>query len=171
VRKVRVKAIGMVFLPDLPAVPHCLPDREVTVVYPEAGPETYLRWFSYFREVESVMLEHPALADLALQESGPFLEGDAARLISELVGRLAEQVRQARSEGRRRVAPMITASAQLLAKSVALAESRNAWLEATVDGRPLVEVLGIDPIDPEARDLRDSAMVSVRVRLLANRDL
>ena len=110
-------------------------------------------------------------ADLALQESGPFLEGDAARLISELVGRLAEQVRQARSEGRRRVAPMITASAQLLAKSVALAESRNAWLEATVDGRPLVEVLGIDPIDPEARDLRDSAMVSVRVRLLANRDL
>ena len=66
---------------------------------------------------------------------------------------------------------MITASAQLLAKSVALAESRNAWLEATVDGRPLVEVLGIDPIDPEARDLRDSAMVSVRVRLLANRDL
>ena len=47
--------------------------------------------------------------DLA-RRIGCILEGDAARLISELVGRLAEQVRQARSEGRRLVAPMITDS-------------------------------------------------------------
>ena len=52
-----------------------------------------------------------------------------------------------------------------MAKSVALAEARNAWLEATVDGRPLVEILGLDPIDPEARDLRESAMRAVRDQL------
>ena len=165
VREIRVEALGIVSLPDLPDAPLGLPDRDLTVTYPEAPPETYLRWFSYFREVESVMLEHPGLADLALHESGPFLEGDAARLISELVGRLAQQVRHARSQGRAVVAPIITARAQLMAKSVALAETRNAWLEATVDGRPLVEILGLDPIDPEARDLRESAMRAVRDQL------
>ena len=164
-REIRVEALGIVSLPDLADVPLRLPDRDLTVTYPEAPPETYLRWFSYFREVESVMLEHPGLADLALHESGPFLEGDAARLISELVGRLAQQVRHARSQGRAVVAPIITARAQLMAKSVALAEARNAWLEATVDGRPLVEILGLDPIDPEARDLRESAMRAVRDQL------
>ncbi len=166
-RVLHVEPIGRISMPDAPELLSSLPDREATVTYPAASPNAYLRWLAYFREVEAAMLEHPGLADLALKESGPFLEGPTARLISELVGVLAQQARSARAEGLPLVAPILSANARLLAESLALAEQRNAWLEAEVSGRPLVEVLGIDPLDPEAHALRVAAMENVRRQLLA----
>src|SRR5207247_2266644 len=47
-----VADLGRVSMPDAPELLSPLPDREVTVTYPEAPPAIYLGWLAYFREVE-----------------------------------------------------------------------------------------------------------------------
>jgi hypothetical protein len=165
-RIVDVENLGLVSMPERPQL-LSLPDREVTVTYPAARPEVYLRWLSYFREVEAAMLEHPGLADLALKEVGPFVEGETAGFISTAIWSLASQVREARTKGLQVVAPTVSGNARLLALSLLLAEQRNAWLEAEVSGRPLVEVLGIESLDREGHALRSAAIDTVRQQLLA----
>src|SRR5207249_4164475 len=91
-----VADLGRVSMPDAPELLSPLPDREVTVTYPEAPPAIYLGWLAYFREVEAAMLEHPGLADLAMKEVGPFVEGETAGFISTAIGSLASQAREAR---------------------------------------------------------------------------
>jgi hypothetical protein len=167
VRIVQVESLGLVSMPDAPELVAPLPDRDVTVTYPTATPATYLRWLAYFREVEAAMLEHPGLADLALKEAGPFVEGRTAGFISTMVGVLASQAREARANGMPRVTPTITGNAQVWAASLLLSEQRNAWLEADINGRPLVEVLGIDSLDAEGQALRTDAIDTVRRPLLA----
>jgi len=167
VRTVHVKTLGLVSMPEAPQLVSPLPDREVTVTYPAARPAVYLRWLTYFREVEAAMLEHPGLADLAVKEAGPFVEGQTAGFISTRVGSLASQAREARANGLALVAPSVTGNARVLAESLLLADRRNAWLEAEVNGRPLVEVLGIESLDPQGHALRTAAIDSVRQQLLA----
>jgi hypothetical protein len=166
-RVVHVEALGLVSMPDAPRLLSPLPDREVTVTYPAARPAVYLRWLAYFREVESAMLVHAGLADLAMKEAGPFVQGETAGFISTTVGRLASQAREAQAKGSAEVAPIISGNARLLAESLLLVERRNAWLEADVNGRPLVEVLGIDSLDADGHALRTAAIDSVRHQLLA----
>jgi hypothetical protein len=166
-RVVHVEALGVLSMPDAPRLVAPMPDVEVTVTYPSASPDVYLRWLAYFREVEAAMLGHPALADLAMREAGPFVQGETAGFISTAVGQLAAQAREARAMGLTRVAPTITGAARLLAQSLLLAERRNAWLEADLDGRPLVEVLGIDSLDEDGHRLRAAALDAVRGQLLA----
>src|SRR6266571_3256896 len=55
----RGERVGVISMPEVPEIPSPLPDREVTVTYPSASPEAYLRWLAYFREVEASMMEHP----------------------------------------------------------------------------------------------------------------
>jgi hypothetical protein len=164
---VHVETLGVLSMPDAPRLLGPLPDREVTVTYPSAPPSVYLRWLAYFREVEAAMLAHPGLADLAMKEAGPFVQGETAGFISTAIGRLASQAREARAMGLARVTPTISGSARLLAESLLLAERRNAWLEADVNGRPLVEVLGIDSLDADGHALRTAAIDDVRQQLLA----
>jgi hypothetical protein len=166
-RELYVETLGRVSLPDAPELVHSLPDREVTLTYPTATPDTYLRWLAYFREVEVTMLEHPHLAKLALRETGPFVSGPVAGFISTTVGHLSRQALEASAAGLRSVTPTVSGNARLLAESVLLAERRNAWLEAEVSGRPLVEILGIEPLDREGHSLRTAAIARVRQQLIA----
>jgi hypothetical protein len=166
-REVHVASVGVVSMPDLPELISSLPNRDVTVTYPAAHPDVYLRWLAYFREVEGAMLEHPQLAELAIRESGPFVSGPAAGFVSSSVGLLARQARDAQAEGLPQVAPVISANARLLAEALRLVERRNAWLEAQINGRPLVEVLGIESLDEAGHALRTAAIEAVRTQLLA----
>jgi hypothetical protein len=45
-RELYVETLGRVSLPDAPELVHSLPDREVTLTYPTATPDTYLRWLA-----------------------------------------------------------------------------------------------------------------------------
>jgi hypothetical protein len=162
-----VETLGRVSLPDAPELLSSLPDSDVTLTYPTAPPDTYIRWLAYFREVETAMLEHPHLAELALQESGPFISGPVAGFISTTVAHLSRQALEASAAGLRNVAPTVSGNARMLAASLLLAERRNAWLEAEVSGRPLVEILGIEPLDREGHSLRTAAIERVRAQLTA----
>jgi hypothetical protein len=79
--------------------------------------------------------------------------------------RSARQARHAREEGRM-ATPVVIGNARLLAAAVQVSEIRNAWLEAKVEGKPMVELLGLEPIDPDGRSLRIAAVESVRQQLL-----
>jgi len=132
---------------------------------PRAHALDYLRWMAYWREVETRMIEHPALERLASKEAGEFLGGADAKLISKLAADLASQATAARAAGREIVQPTLEmdrdpASLFGLAHLIA---SRAEWLQR--HEKPL----DVAPLDAHLVALRSKVIRAIadHARLLA----
>jgi hypothetical protein len=138
----------------------------ITVRLPPAPPESYLRWMSFWRDVEAHMAENPALLDVASRESAPFA-GDAVSefLSTEVVRAIMAQAGAAHRDGQAEVAPVITGAADLLDRAIDYVERRGQWL--ATEGVP--EAMGIEPLGEDLLGLRQDVLESVR-RALPNQD-
>src|SRR5439155_21170731 len=87
----------------------------VTVTLPAARPDAYLRWVAFWREVEHRMLESPSLEDYATSVSVPFLRGEVAGFVSDVLARqLVDQATRAQGEGKDYVVPRVSGDRRLL---------------------------------------------------------
>ena len=74
--------------------------ESVTVLLPPAAPEAYLRWMSFWRQVEQRRIERPALNEVASAESAPSAGDRVANFLSsEVVTAIMAQAAKARREG------------------------------------------------------------------------
>jgi hypothetical protein len=97
---------------------------------PAADPTTYLAWMAYWRDVESKMLELPALEQFASSEAAPFLHGSTALQLSDAVRQITTQAVAAMEADRAHVAPDIslTGSPEMLTDMASHILRRGAWL-------------------------------------------
>jgi len=124
---------------------------------PDAQPELYLRWMAYWREVESQMLAHPAVEEVASREAAPFLRGEVATFISSTVGTIVELAMAAKQQHQEWITPVIDLPDLQTARTVAeFVERRGAWLDSHAGS------LGIAPLEPELVALRSQAIAMLR---------
>jgi hypothetical protein len=125
-------------------------ERTLLVRLPEAKPDTYLAWMAFWREVETKMLDRPALEELGSEEAAPFLHGRIARLISDLVRELTNQSVLAIEARAGWVTPEIKLppSASVLADVASYLWRRGAWLAKYASS------ISIAPVSREVEDLR-----------------
>ena len=110
---------------------------------------------AYWRDVESAMLERPALETLASVESAPFLHGEVARTISDLVREIAVQAQFARDTDQP-CAPRLEVDERVLPEMADYVEQRGDWLQ-TFSGS-----LGIHPLEGHLQQLRERVIGSLR---------
>jgi hypothetical protein len=134
----------------------------VTIQLPEAPPEHYLRWMVFWRDVELVMGQTPALAEAAAQESAPFVRDEIADFLSrEVVGSILSQAREARDSGLATVIPVLVVDRDMLQKGAEYVVARADWLE-----RPgVMEAMGVAPLEEHLAHLRARAIEEVRRQL------
>jgi hypothetical protein len=138
-----------------------MPDT-VVVRLPHADPSVYLEWMAYWRDIERHMLERPALASFAAQESAPFLQDPIADWISDaMAGGIIRQAGAARRAGCAEVAPEIAGDALVFSEAMRYVVARIEWLA----GPGMHEAMHVDPPSPEVIALREWTVNSVTVQL------
>jgi hypothetical protein len=140
--------------------------RMITVRLPPAPPASYLRWMSFWRDVEAHMAENPALLDMASQESAPFAGDPVSEFLSiEVVRAIMAQAGAAHRDGQAEVVPVISGPADLLDRAIDYVERRGRWLAS--EGVP--QAMGIEPLGEDLVGLRQEALDAVR-RALPRQD-
>lgn len=141
--------------------------QELTLVLPAAPPELYLRWMAFWREVEQVMLDSPALEEFASSQSAPFMHDPVARFVSNVVVfQITEQARDALARGTEEARPTVSGDSELLRMGVWYAAERGDWLASQLaDGKTVAEAIGIRPLEPELVILRKRTFREVAQQL------
>jgi hypothetical protein len=127
--------------------------REIEL--PRANADDYLRWMAYWRDVESSMLERPALEHLASSESAPFLRGEVARTLSDLARKITVQAQLSRDDDQPCV-PRIEVKESFLVEIADYMERRGAWLQTYCLS------MAIPPLEPRLCELRKRVISTIR---------
>jgi hypothetical protein len=135
---------------------------ELRLVLPPALPDRYLTWMAFWREVERKMVESPQLAEVAAEESRPFLHDPVADFLSErVVAAISRQAHEARSRRASEVSPVVEGDEALLRQAMEYVAARGRWLQEP----GVAEAMGIDPLEPDLVDLRNEVLASLMVQL------
>lgn len=134
--------------------------EEAELRLPPAPPGLYLRWMRYWREIERVMVDYPRLAELAGEESAPFLRDPIAEYLShEVIPQIVEQAEGAATAPK--VSPVLVADVSKIRRALDYIAKRAGWLS-----QPGVhDALGVAEPDSEIRDLRARVVVAVAEQL------
>jgi hypothetical protein len=131
---------------------------------PIAETATYLEWVRYWRHLEELMHEHPALEEYATERSAPFLRDPIADWISEtMVESIRVQACDALVAGMWHLAPSLLADPMVLGRAVDYVELRTRWLE----GDGIHRALGIAPPVYQVSQLRHEFVRTLRMQLAA----
>jgi hypothetical protein len=134
----------------------------VRLVLPPALPARYLSWMAFWREVERTMVESPQLAEMAAQESRPFLHDPVADFLSEeVVGAIMRQASEARTRGDSEVSPAIEGDEATMRQALEYVAARGRWLQEP----GVAEAMGIEPLEPDLVDLRNEVLASIMTQL------
>jgi hypothetical protein len=139
---------------------------DIRLVLPPALPARYLAWMAFWREVERKMVESPQLAEVASQESRPFLHDPVADFLSEkVVASISRQAHDARSRGASEVSPAIEGDEALMRQALEYVAARGRWLQEP----GVAEAMGIEPLEPDLVDLRNEVLSTLIVQLTEQR--
>jgi hypothetical protein len=135
---------------------------EIRLVLPPALPARYLAWMAFWREVERKMVESPHLAEVAAEESRPFLHDPVADFLSEkVVAAISRQAHEARSQGAAEVSPVIEGDEPLMRQALEYVAARGRWLQEP----GVAQAMGIEPLEPDLVELRNETLATLMVQL------
>jgi len=138
----------------------------VTVTLPAASPGAYLRWVAFWREVEDRMLQSPSLEAYASSMSVPFLRGEVARFVSDVLARqLVDQATRAERQGRDYVVPRITGDRRLLAAAKWYIAERGDWLSSSSGTTTMAEAMGVPALPSDLVSLRQRVVTALALEL------
>lgn len=138
----------------------------VTVTLPAARPDAYLRWVAFWREVEDRMLQSPSLEAYASSMSVPFLRGEVARFVSDVLARqLVDQATRAERQGRDYVVPRITGDRRLLAAAKWYIAERGDWLSSSSGTTTMAEAMGVPALPSDLVSLRQRVVTALALEL------
>jgi anti-anti-sigma factor len=100
----------------------------ITIRLPAASPDAYLAWARWWRDVEDLLGSD--LAQESEEQMRPDPRESAQRIVPRHVRLLEDQARQALEDGKREIAPELTAESELWDGWLDYWTSRREWLEA-----------------------------------------
>jgi anti-anti-sigma factor len=100
----------------------------ITIRLPAASPDAYLAWARWWRDVEDLLGSD--LAQESEERMRPDARGSAQWIVPRHVRLLEDQARQALEDGKREIAPELTAESELWDGWLDYWTSRREWLEA-----------------------------------------
>jgi len=152
--------------PQLVLQPRATLPGSVTVTLPSARPDAYRRWVAFWREVEHRMLESPSLEAYASSMSVPFLQGDVASFVSDVLARqLVEQATRAQRQGKDYVVPRVTGDRRLLTAAKWYLAERGDWLSSTSGTKTMAEAMGVPALPSELVALRKRVVTALALDL------
>jgi hypothetical protein len=121
---------------------------------------------AFWREVERKMVESPQLAEVASEESRPFLHDPVADFLSEnVVAAISRQAHEARSRGEAEISPVVEGDEALMRQALEYVAARGRWLQEP----GVAEAMGIEPLEPDLVDLRNETLSTLIVQLTEQR--
>ena len=135
---------------------------QVRITLPAAPPQDYIRWMAFWRDVETKMAQAPRLAEMAGEESAPFVRDPVADFLSkEVVRAIAGQALEAERAGEASVEPVISGDRALLEEGMDYVIRRGGWM-----AQPgVMEALGVRPLEDDLVTLRMRAVQAVAAAL------